>query len=64
MALHATFASHIALHKGRVFPNRGRSTTPSKQRETHDLALGFWSLAMPACLLFWAAVAYAIHSLF
>jgi len=56
MALHATFdnARHIAP----------RRTAATKQRGEHDLALIFWSIATPACLLFWAAVAYGIHSAF
>lgn len=59
MALHATFDyAQAAL---RSTPKR---RTAKKAREAHDLTLIFWSIATPACLLFWAAVAYGIHSAF
>ena len=34
----------------------------TEYRDPHDLAPLFWRIAIPACLLFWAAVAYGIHS--
>jgi hypothetical protein len=40
----------------------GRAPARMKGREAHDLAPIFWSIATPACLLFWALVAYGIHS--
>ena len=57
MALHATFENIAHAHRA----PRGTSRKP---RSEHDLALIFWSIATPACLLFWAAVAYGIHSAF
>jgi hypothetical protein len=35
-----------------------------KKAATGDLAAVFWSAAIPFALLFWALIAYAIHSLF
>jgi hypothetical protein len=55
MALHATFdAAHFA--------SRSVASASHTRREPHDLAPIFWSIAFPACLAFWAAVAYGIHS--
>jgi len=51
MALHAAFdTAHIATRNKR------------REAEAHDLAPKFWTFAIPACLLFWAVVAYGIHS--
>jgi hypothetical protein len=36
---------------------------PTNQRDdsgSPDLARAFWSLAIPACLMFWAALGYVI----
>ena len=64
MALHATFDDAlVATHKPRMrLSRKQRRIAAQRQRDPHDLALIFWSIAMPACLLFWAAVAYGIHS--
>jgi hypothetical protein len=40
-------------------------TAPSSERDNRgppDFLRRFWSLAIPACLLFWVALAYAISS--
>ena len=55
MALHATFDARPAV---------SRRVAVRRHRAEHDLTLMFWSIATPACLLFWAAVAYGIHSAF
>lgn len=62
MALHTTFeGAYPRPQRGRVFPSRGR-VLPFEAREAHDLAPMFWSIAFPASLLLWAAIAYGIHS--
>ena len=39
-----------------------RRVAMRRERREHDLAPLFWGIATPVCLLFWAAVAYGIHS--
>ena len=34
------------------------------RRSPDNSAAWFWRIAIPACLLFWAAVGYGIYSLF
>jgi hypothetical protein len=48
----------MALHL--VCDRRSSHALASHRRR--DPALTFWSIAIPACLMFWAAVAYGIHS--
>lgn len=60
MALHATFdQAHLASRQ-----TASRASTSQKPRGEHDLALKFWAIATPACLAFWAAVAWGLHSVF
>lgn len=44
-----------------------RTTADAHQRDADErvataLARTFWGLAVPVCLLFWAAIAYFVHS--
>jgi hypothetical protein len=49
----------MALH---TTANADFRTSPVRRhRGRHDVAL-FWLVAISACLIFWAAVAYGIHS--
>jgi len=62
MALHAIFEGpYMRPHRGRVIRGRARAI-PYKACERHDLAPMFWSIAFPASLVLWAAIAYGIHS--
>lgn len=54
---------HAIGHSGYHSKSRRKPLLDRAQSE-HDLAPRFWSIALPACLLFWAALAYGIHSAF
>jgi len=56
MALHPTIGLRLST---RIIEHRHIT---ERRRDPHDLAPLVWRIAIPACLLFWAAVAYGIHS--
>jgi hypothetical protein len=56
MALHPTIVAHLPA---RIVE---QPYIPEHRDNPYDLAPQFWRIAIPACLLFWAAIAYAIHS--
>jgi hypothetical protein len=63
MALSRSFTLDWELPMAHSTMNPGFSTgTAEHRRESHDLTRPFWLIAIPVCLLFWAAVAYGIHS--
>ena len=59
MALHPTIVAGFPAH---IIEYR-HDLCDVPARNHHDLAPLFWRIAIPACLLFWAAVAYGIHSI-
>jgi hypothetical protein len=41
--------------------NAGELSAGIERDNANDFALRFWALVLPACLLFWLGVGYAIY---
>ncbi len=57
MTLHTAYGVHASSF-------RASRRLPSRHPARHDLTVLFWSIAIPVCLAFWAAVIYGIRSAF